>query len=505
MSSHGAPPRVAIELDGQALDPQDARALTDIRVQQRLSLPVLCELRFLDPAGRLANGPPAAGSSMRVVLEEDNETLFSGDLTACEFIHGPSHGLEVRIRGYDPLHRLRKRQPVRTHIEVTVAEIASELVADLGLSVESSGSAPLWDRLIQFRQSDLEFLAETAERSGLFFVVHGSVLHLMDLGGIDAPIPLELGFGLLEARVEINGDSVCRSVSALGWNPLRAESLEGLADSSRIGRDVDIHTDPDRLGGTGERLLADVALQTEPAAEAVAQALLDTQQAREVVFSGVADGSPLLRPGRIVDVSGLAESFCGRYVVTEVDHTIDNRSGYVTRLSSSPPPPRRMPWGTVMTFGLVKRVDDPDQLGRVQVTLPTYAEVESGWMSVVSAAAGRNKGLTAIPDVGDRVLVLFAREDPAQGVVVGGLYGTEGPPDAGVDGSEVKRFTFLTPDGQKLQLDDSRNAVRLENGDGSFIDMSPDKTILHSARQLEIEAPGNAVIVRGQSIDFEQA
>jgi hypothetical protein len=86
---------------------------------------------------------------------------------------------------------------------------------------------------------------------------------------------------------------------------------------------------------------------------------------------------------------------------------------------------------------------------------------------------------------------------------MGGLFGMDGPPDSGVEEGEVRRYTFLTRGGQRIQLDDSGILIRLENADGSYIEMAPDKVHLHAATDLEIEAPGQSVVIRGKSIDFQ--
>jgi phage baseplate assembly protein gpV len=132
------------------------------------------------------------------------------------------------------------------------------------------------------------------------------------------------------------------------------------------------------------------------------------------------------------------------------------------------------------------------------------------------------KGVIALPEVDDRVLVLFVNGDPAQAVVLGGLYGTQSPPDAGVEDGAVRRYTVVTPGGQRVQLDDARETVRIENSDGDFLQLSPDelrmgdsngslieltpsRCLIHAATRLEIEAPGQSVVIRGHSIDFESA
>jgi phage baseplate assembly protein V len=153
----------------------------------------------------------------------------------------------------------------------------------------------------------------------------------------------------------------------------------------------------------------------------------------------------------------------------------------------------------------VTRVDDPDRLGRVKAALPTFGNVETDWMSVLCAAAGHAKGLIMVPDVGDHVLVLLAHEDPSQGIVLGGLYGPSGPPDSGVEGSAVRRYTWKTAAGQRIQLDDARQAIRVEDQGGSYLELAPGTVSLHAAVNLVIEAPGQSVVIRGRSIDFESA
>jgi phage baseplate assembly protein gpV len=82
------------------------------------------------------------------------------------------------------------------------------------------------------------------------------------------------------------------------------------------------------------------------------------------------------------------------------------------------------------------------KLGRVRVVLPNYGEVETGWLSVLVPGAGPNKGLIAPPDVNDQVLVLLLNADPDQSILLGGLYGADGSPDAGVEDGKVNRYTL---------------------------------------------------------------
>lgn len=516
-------PKITVEVDGAPLEPADERALAGVRVQQRLSLPTLCELTFSAPEGALReNAETLVGAALQVTVEGRQEPLFTGQITAVDFDYRSSGNHRVFLRGYDPLHRLRKRQPVRAHVQMNLLELARTMVEELGLEVEAVDPGPMRRKVVQYRQSDLELLIEVAERCGLYFTLRGQTLHLLTLEGLDEPLPLLLGSSLLEAQIEVNSDSACRSVQTTGWNPHNAESHEGAAGAPRVGRRIAAEAAPDKVGGSGERILVDELLHDSLQAEAMAQAELDRRTSGEVTLRGLAEGDPLLRPGAVVELSGVAKGLEGRYVLAEVIHTIDRQQGFVSAINTAPPRPRPRAKGVLTTPGRVTQVDDPEKLGRVKVVLPNYAEVETDWLEVVVPGAGVGKGLIALPDIDDQVLVLLIQEDPAQGVVLGGLYGLNNPPDAGVEGGRTRRFSFLTPGGQKISLDDVKKTVRVENSagefvrlspgrarlgnqGGSFVELTPDLCRLHAKTDLEIEAPGKTVVIRGQLINFERA
>lgn len=515
-------PRTVVDLDGAPLTADTARTLGEVRVQQRLSLPSLCELTFVDPdRSFIERASSLPGAFLRIGIDSAARALFGGQITAVEFEHGPAGGAILRVRAYDVLHQLRKRQPVRRHTRVTLKSLASELTADLGLAIDAAETGPEWDTLLQFRQSDLDLMTEVAARAGLYFTLRGETLHLITLEGMGAEVPLALGRSLLEARVKVTGETVCRSVETLGWDPWLAETRRGAASGARSGRRISAEVPPTRLGTTGVCTLTDATVQSDSQASGLSQAELDRRMAGEVSLRGVAEGNPDLRPGALIAVTGLVPSLEGRYVLTAVNHRVDRHRGYLSEIDTMPPHPHGQKRSTQSTMGLVTRVDDPEGLGRVRVSFPSYQGIESDWLEVLTPGAGSKKGLVSLPDVGDRVLLLTSADDPCQAVVLGGLYGKSGPPDSGVDGGAVKRYTFVTPGGQRVQLDDDKRRVRVQSSSGHSLELAPgrarlvastgsyvelaDKAVrIHAAADIEIEAPGNSVTIRGESIDFKR-
>ena len=122
--------------------------------------------------------------------------------------------------------------------------------------------------------------------------------------------------------------------------------------------------------------------------------------------------------------------------------------------------------------------------------------------AVLCPGAGAGRGIVALPDVDDSVLILLPHGVPAEGIVLGSLFGTTTPPDTGVDGGAVKRWTLHTAQGQSIVVDDAGHSLRLENQVGSFVELGPNLLRLHGQTDVVIEAPGKAVTIRGKTVDF---
>ncbi|HYV47630.1 MAG TPA: phage baseplate assembly protein V [Myxococcaceae bacterium] len=492
-------PALEVRLGGTPLPASALASVERVRVRQALSLPAQCELVLADPRGALAREGVAPGTPLEIHAgPRDLPLLFEGEVTAVEFAYGPRRDLRLRIRGYDLLHRLRERRPVRAHAGVSALELARELTADLGVEVDAAGPAPAWKHRVQHGQTDLELLADLAARSGLYLALRGHTLHLATLEGLGDALPLAYGESLLEAEVELNARGALRTVRGAGWNARDPAPHTATATAARSGRTAAASLSP----SSAERTIPDVSAEVDAHVEGQAQALLDAGAAHEVVFRGVASGDPRLRPLAKVDLGGLAPSLAGTYVLTEATHTIDAERGFLSELSTAPPPLHPQPTGAGVALGTVTQVDD--RTGRVRVRLPAHADVETDLLPICTLGAGGKKGLTLVPDVGDSVLLLYTHGDPAESIVLGGLYGADGPPDAGVESGRVQRFSLQSRAGHRVVLDDARKTLRLEDPTGSFLQLGPDGVQLHAAVPLTVEAPGKGIVIRGDAVDFER-
>lgn len=94
--------------------------------------------------------------------------------------------------------------------------------------------------------------------------------------------------------------------------------------------------------------------------------------------------------------------------------------------------------GTVQStvVGIVTDNVDPEELGRIKVKYPTLpGEPESHWLRQVAPMGGQERGLYALPEVNDEVLVMFMQGSQDVGVIVGQFWnGVDKPPTEAKDG-----------------------------------------------------------------------
>ncbi|WP_162907736.1 phage baseplate assembly protein V [Allorhizocola rhizosphaerae] len=454
-------PTIDVTLNGRRIP---ARILA-LRVSEKLSQPTQAQVTI---SGAPEGNDWPLGASMTVTVAEAE--LFTGEVTAVETIHNPGSERAWILRAYDRLHGLRKRQQPRVFEDVTLADLAKQLTGE-DVECAPTGRIP---RLVQHRQTDWDLLTQTAARCGRYIVLTGPSPRVIDLRPQGQP--LQLGQDLWQLRVEANTDGRFGSVTAIGWDSQRGEFLTENA-----------HSDLD-----GERTLVDQspALLAEAATAAVSRG--------RIHLEGVANGNPALRPGRAVGVSTVD----GVYTVTSAVHTID-ADGYRTCFSTEPPTPTSHATGASITLGRVTSVQGGD--GLVRVSLPAYGDIDAGWLGVLCPGAGPGKGIVALPDPGDLVLIALPHENPAEGIVLGALYGPADPPDHGVVGDRVKRWTMHSSSGQTIVIDDDRKTLKLSNADGSALELAPDLVSLTAKTDMVIEAPGHHLSIRAAKVDFEHA
>jgi hypothetical protein len=90
------------------------------------------------------------------------------------------------------------------------------------------------------------------------------------------------------------------------------------------------------------------------------------------------------------------------------------------------------------------------------------------------------------------------------GVVLGGLFGTDGVPDTGIAGGRVKRHCWRSPQGHYVEIDDEKGRITVTHENGSMLRLGKNKFTITSATDLDIQAAGKSITITAAAVDFKQ-
>jgi phage baseplate assembly protein V len=153
----------------------------------------------------------------------------------------------------------------------------------------------------------------------------------------------------------------------------------------------------------------------------------------------------------------------------------------------------------------VADVNDPEQLGRVELLFPWLdQDFVLTWARVAFMGASASAGAFWVPAAGDEVLVAFEHGDPRLPYVLGGLYSSDRKPAA----TTTDQRSLTTPSGHVILLDDTdgdeKIAIVDKTGDNRIVITSSDNGIAISAEgDVTIESASGRVSITGNDVEIQ--
>jgi phage protein D/phage baseplate assembly protein gpV len=532
-----------VRINGNELPVSVATLLERVVVDDHLRLPAMFELALRDPhdadlpSGVLSEIGVKLGDSVSVSVRytDGTEQLLSGEVTSLES-EVDSSGSHVLIRGYDKSHRLHRGRKARSWADQKDSEIATAIAQEAGLSASVDDSGIAHTYIAQPGVSDWEFLLGRAREIGFDLrVSNGSLEFKKPTSASDGPEPGSLarepderqivyGANLMSFRARVSMVDQASSFEARGWDVKGKRAVIGTADAANTSAAIDVEQSAataalgDKTYVRNDRLFA-----AEDAATSAAAGLAASVGSSFAEAEGVVDGNPKLRAGSTVSVASIGPPFDGKYVLTSTRHVLD-RYGYRTHfvvsgrqdrtligLVSQGAAPALSGVGSLV-HGAVPAVvsevkDDPDKLSRVKLKFPWLDDTfSSDWARVVFPGAGKDRGLTFMPEIDDEVLVCFEQGDFRRPYVLGGLYnGVDLPKDSNtlVDeaSGKIGIRAFTTRVGHFLKFDDTDSAkgITLSTGGEQVESLKLDA----AGHTITISSSGNITIKSGDAGTIE--
>ena len=299
---------------------------------------------------RLENGDPVPafepGAKVELYLgyldEGELPLIVRGEVVSLTPAFPASGAPTLKVRAVNALQSLMDEKRPGVY-EGTNYQIARAIAADMdvNLAAPDDGEGPANDRVVFQDQYPIVALMQLARRSGcrLWLDEEAETLRMERSPAQPPEFELSWGQSLIQftptlatrgqvSKVTVHGVDLTRSgddrkiKGEATWDDLDVDeidetTLSSVSDAVR-SREEDIYSEP---------------VRTEAEAIDRARAYLRAMALGLVTGTGATIGTPALRAGRPVTISGLGARFSGKYMVTESMHAVGT-SGYQTQFKA---------------------------------------------------------------------------------------------------------------------------------------------------------------------------
>jgi uncharacterized protein involved in type VI secretion and phage assembly len=501
-------------------------------------------LKFVDNVLIYRLGAPvtiSATVSDRKTQIPSTHTLIIGEITSIEPVFTDTGNVQFRIRGYDRAHRLTLGKKTRAWgggdiPTVSDAQIVGQIAAEYGLAPKIDLSSLIYTYVLQYDQSDWDFLWSRARMLGYeMYVDNGLVLNFVKAGKPRSLTSTSLKWGenLYRFEPRIVSAGAVTSVTAQGWDQNRQTKVYAKASSYTGGTMAKIPgaTIPasKSIGlaflSKAEDFVADPNATSPSIASSIAEARMGEHESQFVRANGESEGHPGILAGTTVTVTQVGVRFSGKYYVTEARHIFRN-GDYLVRFEATGRNPntiRHLLMGKELSstnklngvvVGVVTNNNDPLYEGRVKVKFPWMEDnLETGWVRVAMVGSGKNRGVFFTPEINDEVLVAFEQGNFNAPFIVGSLWSGKNkpplPPSGGsvVVAGTVNQRIVRSSSGHIIVFDDTKgaekiiikdktgkNSLEIDSVMNSFTINSGEDITIKSVRNLTIEAGGQLIL-----------
>jgi len=478
-------PLLEITINGQPAPAKLMQEMTECIVENSLHLPDMCTIRLTDDEFKfiddklLSEGKPI---EVKAGFQgQTPETIFKGEITGLEFDLAAHATPTLIIRSFNKAHRLHHGRKTKTYQNVKDSDLAQQVAGQVGLQAQVDDTGALYEHVLQYNQTNWEFLSLRALRAGCRLYVDGDKLCFKKVKKDgDSEVMVEWGKNLISFRPHTAATPQVSKVIVRGWDPTKKEpiSAEVTIDNAKSAPAVSMTPGTAAQAfGSSELVITDQPVHSVQEAQNIAQSVADSIAGDYLTADGLCMGDPKLRPNTSVKITNIGSRFSGKYYITATTHIYSPAEGsyktmfsvsgkqsntVLSMLENGKPIPQSAQGGNIVV-GLVtnnKSSGARNDMGWIKVKYPWLGDdIESGWIRVASQMAGSGRGMFNLPEIDDEVLIAFEHGDVNRPYMIAQLWNGNDKMPAGETGAmvadgEVQRRGFYTRIGHKIVFND---------------------------------------------------
>ena len=457
-----------------------------------------------------------------------NDTVFKGIIV--------KHSLKIRKNGSQLIVECRDKAVKMTSgiksryfINRKDSDIIDELITQYGLQKEIDSTLPDLREVVQYQSTDWDFMLCRAEANGQVVIVEdGKIKVTKPATGGETVVKVQYGLTLMEFDAEIDARIQNKSIKASSWNAADKEMIETSASEPETTRNGNLsHTVLSGVTSGDELRIQHGGRLSEPELKAWANGRLLKERLAMIRGRARFQGFAGVKPGKIIEITGIGERFEGKMYVSGIRHTLsagnwetDVQLGLNPELFSETynlnplPAAGLLPSVSGLQVGVVTALEnDPEGEDRIKVRLPLISTSDDGiWARISTLDAGKQRGTFFRPEIGDEVIVGFLNDDPRHPVILGMMHSSYNPaPEPAKDvnhnkgyvsreklkltfDDEKKNITLETPAGNLIRLSDDDKGITFEDQNGNKITMNENGIAIESMKELTLKATTNLSI-----------
>lgn len=448
----------------------------------------------------------------------ENLQHFSGLVTKVELSqsHG-YHGVLV-VSGYSPTILIDRGPDLGSYLDKdldTIVKLATKDTPanDLAIVSNASRKAAI-DYLIQYRESDFEFLNRLSGEYHEWFYYDGKQLNF---GKPDKQKEVSLFYGRdvfnLQYAMEVSPIKYKR----FAYNPKQDEMLQSESTGQADGNPDLVYairasnTMYSKTFNQPSLIRVDNGSDIKSHVENEEKAHIS-----ELLKINASGDNAQLSIGSIAEITmsirkelAFATESLGKFLITNINHQIDGTGKYSNTFEGLVATTERImvknyqkPQSDMQLADVIDN-DDPQGQGRVKVKFKWECQTNdpTEWLRVISPNAGsgdtgKNRGFHVIPEKGDQVVIAFEEGNVARPVVMGSVYHGKSGDSSGFKNSNTKGLTSRK--GSSLSFDDLNHALNLGTNAANFvkIENGPGLITAQSAETIVIKTGQSSITLK---------
>ncbi len=292
------------------------------------------EIQYVDDVFR-------EGSVIEIKMgyNEEVESLLTGEITAIEVEFHDNESPIIILQGYDKLHRIRRGTKTQFFSQIKDNDIVQQIADAAGINVEVEDTVVEHEHVLQYNQTDLDFLIARANKIRYELKMEGETLFFRPArNGEGNVVSMEYGQSLRKFFPRSSTMTQVSEIQVKGWNP---KDKEAILASAKSGEEVS-RMEGDQLGvditnaafGEAKGIIVNNPVVTQAEADQIAMAKFNDMNVKYLSGDATAIGDPRIRAGDVIELSKLGQRFSGLYYIVKAQHYIDPQKkdggGYTT-------------------------------------------------------------------------------------------------------------------------------------------------------------------------------